>query len=123
VSGVLDVIDSLGGADGSGVVTATWSAINGHLMGASNLAALSGFVGTHELQITWTGSPDSVYAYTASGDYNITGTGLFNVNPGGKLGFIVYSGASTTYTGTLTVTDVTAGNVAIATIEVDVYAP
>jgi hypothetical protein len=123
MSGVIDVIQSGAPGGGGGAVVGSWGNLYGHLIGNNNLEAVSGFTGAHQLGISWTGSPLSVYVYTASGDFNITGTGAFAVTPGEKIGFIIYSGASATKSGTVTIVDNTAGGAAVATFNYAVTAP
>jgi len=123
MSGVLDVMEATSGSSGSGAVVGSWGNLFGHLIGNNNLEAVSGFTGAHQLGITWTGSPLSVYVYTSTGDFNITGTGAFAVTPGEKIGFLIYSGASATKSGTVTIVDNTAGGAPVATFNYVVTAP
>jgi hypothetical protein len=124
MSGVLDVMDYTGGSGGSGTVEGAWGNIYGHLLATTDFPTLSGFTGTHTLAVTWTGAPLSVYA----GDYvdepvNITNTGSVSVTPGQRLGFYVYSGDVSTQSGTVTITDSTAGGAAVGSFNYVVTAP
>ena len=112
-----------GGSGGSGAVVASWGALYGHLLGNNALATVSGFTGTHQLGISWTGSPLSVYVWNHAGDFNITSSGVFSVNPGDQIGFIIYSGSSSTKSGTVTIVDNTAGGAPVDSFNYAVTAP
>jgi len=123
MSGVLDVMPGTGGGGSTGAVAGSWGNLYGHLVGNNTLETVSGFTGTHLLNISWTGSPYKVVVYTATGDFDITGTGTFPVTPGEQVGFLIYSGASSTKSGTVTITDATAGGAAVDAFNYVVTAP
>ena len=118
------VLGSGGGGGGSGAVEGSWGNIYGHLQSATEYATLSGFTGTHTLAVTWTGSPFAVYASIYPNDpVNITSSGSIAVQPGQKLAFVVYSGASSTKSGAVTITDSTAGGAAVGSFNFVITAP
>ena len=124
MSGVLDVVYGASGGGGSGAVEGAWGNIVGHLLANTDFPTLSGFTGAHTLNVTWTGSPLSVYAGNYVSDpVNITGTGTINVTPGQRLGFYVYSGDVSTKSGAVTITDATAGGAAVGSFNYVVTAP
>jgi hypothetical protein len=123
MSGAIDVFYGSGGSSGGGAVVASWANIYGHLTGNTGYSTVTGFSGTHVLAVSWTGSPYKVLAINGSSVTDITSSGTYPVTPGETVMFEIYSGASSTQSGTVTVKDSSAGSATVATFTYVVTAP